>query len=64
MNTTRESNLSLQRTATAVFLLGAILVGARAHAHSPPAWVSAHSFGGSGSDIGLAIKVDRTGIAT
>ena len=61
MNTTRESHLSVRRTATAVFLLGAILVGARAHAHSAPAWVSANSFGGSGSDIGLAVKVDRDG---
>jgi hypothetical protein len=49
------------RALTVAGLAGGILMSAPLHARSSAAWVSAASFGGSGSDNGQAVKVDPDG---
>jgi hypothetical protein len=46
---------------TVVCLLGGILLSMRLYGQSSPAWISASTFGGNGSDIGQAVKVDQDG---
>jgi hypothetical protein len=42
-------------------LVGGLLLSAQLHAASSPTWTSGATFGGSGADIGQAVKVDRNG---
>ena len=51
----------LRRSTAIVCLAGGILLSNPLYAHSPPAWTSAATFGGTGSDTGQAVKVDRDG---
>ena len=44
-----------------VCLASSILLSIPLYAHPLPAWASAASFGGGGSDVGQAVKVDRDG---
>jgi hypothetical protein len=48
-------------TMAIVCLASSILLSIPLYAHSSPAWTSAATFGGSGSEIGQAVKVDRDG---
>jgi hypothetical protein len=49
------------RITALVCLVVGILPGIPLHAQPSPTWASAASFGGSGSDFGQAVKVDRDG---
>jgi hypothetical protein len=42
-------------------LVGGILLNLPVYGHSPPDWSGALRFGGSGTGIGQAVKVDRDG---
>jgi len=62
MHTTSWKLPKYLRQATAIVCLATgILLSMQLYAHSSPAWTAAASFGGSGSDIGQAVKVDRDG---
>jgi hypothetical protein len=63
MNTKNSSRIFkyLRRTTAMVCLVGGILPGMPLYAQPSPEWASAASFGGSGLDVGQAIKVDREG---
>jgi Beta-propeller repeat len=51
----------LRWTTAMVCLVGGILPSMPLYAQPPPVWASAASFGGSGLDVGQAVKVDREG---
>lgn len=51
----------LRRTTAMVCLVGGILPSIPLYAQPSPEWTSAASFGGSGLDVGQAVKVDREG---
>jgi hypothetical protein len=51
----------LLRTTAMVCLVGGILPSMPLYAEPLPVWASAASFGGSGLDVGQAVKVDREG---
>jgi hypothetical protein len=53
----------LRRVAGVLCLVGGILLDLPAYGHSSPDWSWAYRFGGSGQDIGQAVKVDRDGNA-
>ncbi len=51
----------LPRATATVCLVSSMLLSIPLYGQSSPAWTSASSFGGSGSDTGEAVKVDRSG---
>jgi hypothetical protein len=51
----------LRRTTAMVCLVGGILPSMPLYAQPSPVWASTASFGGSGLDVGQAVKVDREG---
>jgi hypothetical protein len=51
----------LRRAAGMLCLVGGILLNLPVYGNSSPDWSRAFSFGGSGKDIGQAVKVDRDG---
>jgi len=51
----------LRRATGMLCLVGGVLLNVPVHGHSSPDWSWAYCFGGSGKDIGQAVKVDRDG---
>jgi hypothetical protein len=51
----------LRRTMAVLCLVSGVLLSVRLYGQSSPSWTSASTFGGSASDTGEAVKVDRDG---
>ncbi|HEY6618356.1 MAG TPA: SBBP repeat-containing protein [Steroidobacteraceae bacterium] len=57
----RKARKDLRRATTIVGIASGILLSIPLCAHASPAWTSAVTFGGGGSDTGQAVKVDQDG---